>query len=140
MPVIETSLAVDAPPAAVWRVLTDFAGYPAWNPLTVGVDGRVEVGATLRLRVMLRGRVRRVGARVLVVTPERELRWGGGVRPLVWVEHWVRLAPEGAGTRIDHGESFVGMLAGLGTRLLGLSPAPYHAVNAALGARARAAP
>lgn len=40
-PVAEARLPIDAPIEVVWRVLTDVAAYPAWNPFVVRVDGPV---------------------------------------------------------------------------------------------------
>lgn len=131
---------IDAPPSSVWQVLTDFASWEQWNPMTLSMEGRPEAGARLRLRFVLRpgGRVYRSGARMLLVEPERQLRWGGGVPGLLWIEHWVRLTPEGSAlhsTRVEHGESFQGLLAGIGLRLVGLDETPYLAMNEALHKR-----
>jgi hypothetical protein len=37
------------PPSAVWSALTDFADYPGWNPFMFSVEGRPEVGQSLRI-------------------------------------------------------------------------------------------
>ena len=42
---------IDAPQAFVWDVLVDYAGYPEWNPYTVRVDTRLEVGAEVVLHL-----------------------------------------------------------------------------------------
>ena len=42
---------VDAPQALVWEVLVDYARYPEWNPYTVRVDTRLEVGADVHLHL-----------------------------------------------------------------------------------------
>jgi hypothetical protein len=120
-------------------VLTDFPAWEQWNPMMRSMVGRPEVGSRLRIAFVLRlgGRVYRTPAKVLACEPERELRWGGGVPGLVWVEHWVKLAPDGAGTALEHGESFRGLLAGVGLRLVRLDDAPYRAMNAALADRVR---
>jgi len=38
---IETTVEIDAPPAAVWRVLTDFPTYGEWNPFIPTIAGNV---------------------------------------------------------------------------------------------------
>lgn len=140
MPVIETTIHVDAAPAAVWDVISDFGAFEQWNPMVVAADGRAEVGARLTIQVVLsKGRApQRARSTVLVCDPEREVRWGGGFRPLLWVEHWVRIASDGPGTRVEHGESFAGLLARPGLWLLGLTAAPYEAMNEALKRRVEA--
>ena len=42
---------IDAPQAFVWDVLVDFDRYPEWNPFTVRVDTRLEVGADVVLHL-----------------------------------------------------------------------------------------
>ena len=59
MRAVETGIDIAAPPWRVWRVLTDFDAYPAWNPFLTRVQGRPEQGARLRVRVELPGRRRR---------------------------------------------------------------------------------
>ena len=128
MPTISTSIQIDRPPAEVWQVLLAFEGWPAWTPMTVRMEGRPEVGAPVRLQSVLRegGRQIPARARLLVVEPSRELRWGGGLGGLLWIEHWFGLSPEGAGTRVEHTERFEGLLARPGVRLLGLGPGIYQ--------------
>ena len=42
---------IEAPQAFVWDVLVDYARYPEWNPYTVRVDTRLEVGADVVLHL-----------------------------------------------------------------------------------------
>jgi uncharacterized protein YndB with AHSA1/START domain len=42
---------IDAPQQFVWDVLVDFPRYPEWNPYTVRVDTRLEVGADIVLHL-----------------------------------------------------------------------------------------
>lgn len=96
-----------------WRVLTDFASYPQWNPLMRGVHGKPEKGAALKLRV-----ARSLGsdetmplpARVRVVVPEAEIAWGGGVPGVFDVHHYFRFERTAGGFLFVHGEVFSGFL------------------------------
>ena len=54
-PQIDARIEIDAPIERVWKVLTDFERYPEWNPFTVRVDARLELGAAVRMRVNLVG-------------------------------------------------------------------------------------
>ena len=49
---IQTEIVIDAPPARVWKTLTDFTTFPLWNPFMLAVDGEPKKGA--RLKVTLR--------------------------------------------------------------------------------------
>jgi uncharacterized protein YndB with AHSA1/START domain len=42
---------IDAPQQLVWDVLVDYDRYPEWNPYTVRVDTRLEVGADVVLHL-----------------------------------------------------------------------------------------
>jgi uncharacterized protein YndB with AHSA1/START domain len=42
---------IEAPQAFVWEVLVDYARYPEWNPYTVRVDTRLELGAEVVLHL-----------------------------------------------------------------------------------------
>jgi uncharacterized protein YndB with AHSA1/START domain len=45
------TVGIDAPQQHVWEVLVDYARYPEWNPYTVRVDTRLEVGAEVVLHL-----------------------------------------------------------------------------------------
>lgn len=40
---------IEAGPERVWALLTDAAGYPAWNPTVVSIGGRIAQGEKIRL-------------------------------------------------------------------------------------------
>src|SRR5262245_46571607 len=75
---ITTTVEIDAPPARVWSVLVDLPAYREWNPFIVEAAGTVAAGETLSLRMALPGRApMSIEPQLLVVAPERELRWKG---------------------------------------------------------------
>lgn len=139
MHLIATFIDIRANPARVWRTLTAFADYPAWNPFILAIEGSPSVDA--RLRVQIRqpgGSVMTFRPRVLIAEPERQLRWKGRllVPGLFDGEHSFRLEPVPGGVRLHHEERFTGVLAAL-------MPASsydrirqgFEAMNAALKAR-----
>lgn len=136
---IRTSVDVDAPPAAVWAVLTDFERYPEWNPRT-RITGEPTEGARLAVAPGPEaGRSPTFRPRVLRAEPDRELRWLGHlyVRGLFDGEHSFRIEDRGDGrSRLVQSEQFSGVLAGLVTRFIGADTEDgFHAVNEALKAR-----
>jgi hypothetical protein len=111
---LHTELFIDAPPERVWSVLTDFASYPAWNPLLLEARGEAREGARLRVKAATPGGSgKRLGftATVVRVEPARRLVWKGGVPGVLHGEHSFELTPEGAGTRFVQGERFTGLLS-----------------------------
>lgn len=142
---IETSIEIQAPPATVWRVLTDFAGYPAWNPFIPSIEGEARTGARLRVRIAPPGRSPMTfRPTVLAAEPARELRWLGHllIPGLFDGEHAFRLEARGpAACLLHHSERFSGLLLPLfGPGMLEATRQGFEAMNAALKRRAEAAP
>jgi hypothetical protein len=138
---IATSVEIDAPPARVWEVLVDLPAYREWNPFIVEAAGRVAVGETLSLRMALPGwEPMTIEPRLLVVEPGRELRWKGRlVLPgLFDGEHAFVLTPLADGrTRLDHVESFAGLLLPIAKGLIhDATEESFRALDAALAERA----
>jgi hypothetical protein len=139
---ISTAVEIDATPARVWSVLVDLPAYREWNPFIVEATGKVAVGELLSLSMALPGRdPMSITPRLLVVEPERELRWKGRlVMPgLFDGEHVFVLTPLANGrTRVDHWERFAGVLLPVARALVyDATVQSFHALNAALAERAR---
>lgn len=49
--VVSETVEIEAPPEAVWSVVTDFARYPEWNPFTVRVEAQLQLGARVVLHL-----------------------------------------------------------------------------------------
>jgi hypothetical protein len=141
---IRTEIAIAAPPAQVWSVLTDFPGHAQWNPFVRSIAGRARKGEKLVVHIQPEGgKGMTFQPTVLVAESGRELRWRGRwlVPGLFDGEHYFEMSPDGAGrTRFVHGEKFSGLLVGLARSTLeGGTRAGFVAMNKALKARAEAA-
>jgi hypothetical protein len=111
---LRTEIAIAAPPARVWQVLTDFSAYHEWNPFITSITGKPAVGAELAVTISPPGGDEmKFRPSVLVCEEPRELRWLGKlwIRGLFDGEHFFqcREAEEGH-TRFVHGENFKGLL------------------------------
>ncbi len=136
MKTIYTEIEIHAPAERVWRLLTDFAYFPQWNPFIRRISGDVRVGA--RLEAFLQP----LGTRgvtfhpvVLNVEQNRELRWIGGL----WMpklfdgEHSFTLAPRGADSvHFVQQETFTGILVPLFARTLAATERGFNEMNHAL--------
>jgi hypothetical protein len=133
---IETRIEIDAPPAAVWRVLTDFPAYGKWNPFITSIAGTVREGEQLTVRLEPPGgKGMTIKPTVLAAEPERELRWKGRlvVPGLFDGEHSFRIEPVGGQrSRFVHVERFTGILVGLVKGVLAKTEAGFEQMNAAL--------
>ncbi|GAO42972.1 SRPBCC domain-containing protein [Flavihumibacter petaseus] len=132
---IFTRIRIAAPQAAVWKVLTDFAAYPDWNPFVQQLTGKVAAGE--RITVHLPGMTFR--PLVKAVVPDKELRWLGylGVPGLFDGEHQFLLEDNRDGTTtFIHSETFNGLLVPLfRASLLKKTKPGFEAMNTALKQR-----
>lgn len=111
---LRTEINIDASAERVWSVLTDFASYPAWNPLIRRMSGVPQMGARLKAHVQAPGR-RGITLHPTVITcvPNRELRLRAHLlAPSFFeAEHSLEIEPNGPiGVRFVHCERFTGLL------------------------------
>jgi hypothetical protein len=108
-----TSL-IHATPAAVWAVLVDAAGYPAWDSGVERVEGTIAPGERIKV-VSEANPGRAFPVTVTELVPEQRMTWTGGM-PLGLFRgvRTFRLAPEGDGTtRFTMREEYSGPLLAL---------------------------
>jgi len=109
----EASALIDSPPEQVWAVLTDVAGWPAWDSGVSAVDGEMVLGRKLTIRVEASpGRAFPVKVAVLDA-PSRIVLRGGMPLGLFTGERTYTLSPDGSGTRFAMREEYTGPLAGM---------------------------
>lgn len=111
---IDSEIGIAAPPERVWALLTDFAGYAAWNPWIVGIEGALAPGTTLRLKsIHVPGQTPTDGLVLLVSADFPEMRWEGGHpdREVLKGDHLFRCEPAAGGCRFIHREAFTGISA-----------------------------
>ena len=111
---IRTEIEIDAPAERAWRILTDFASFPQWNPFIRQATGEPKVGARLEVRIHPPGsKGMTFRPTVLRAEPNRKLRWLGRLW-IPWLfdgEHAFLLEPLGpARTRLVQRETFRGLL------------------------------
>lgn len=139
---LHSEIDIHATPAQIWRVLTDFASYPAWNPFIRQIEGEVAVGERLRICIQLPGQsAMRFTPRLVAVEPGQSLCWLGHwlVPGLLDGEHHFALLPQGHGTtRLVHSEAFSGLLVGMLRSRLEHTQQGFEAMNQTLKARAEA--
>lgn len=140
---IRSAIEIRAPLDVVWRVLTDFDSYPAWNPHVRRVLGKPRIGGRITIHTRPSGG-RTVVMRPLILnwTPPHELRWRATFvwRRLFSGEHGFRLE-EAAPNRVrfTQDETFSGLLVPLYARLrLAATRRGFEQMNQALRERAEA--
>lgn len=132
---VSSTVDVDRPAADVWAVLTDFDGYPSWNPQIRRATGELLPGhrVTFHMQPPI-GPPVTMRPRVLVVDPGRELRLRGSLPGIFSGEHWFTLEPtgHGHGTHLVQGETYRGLIVPLLRRVVAASLIGFQQHNAAL--------
>lgn len=132
-----TSTPIRATAEAVWRILTDAAGYPGWNTTVSRVDGHIALGEKVTVHAKVApGRAFPVKV-VGFVAPKRMVWSGGMPLGLFKGERIFELRPTDAGgVEFAMREDYTGWLAPLITQSIpDLQPA-FDEFAACLKARA----
>jgi hypothetical protein len=134
---MSATIQIDAPPEAVWAVLTDLGRYSEWNPLFREASGQVAVGKRIRLRSVhpANGRLMTVKPRITVADPGAELRWVSSLPGIMTGEHRFVLSPADGGTRLAQSETFRGLLAAFAGRTFARADASFRQLNEAIKKR-----
>ena len=114
---IVTHVEINAAPARVWAILTDFSAMASWNPFLRSIEGNLAEGERLKVRIAPPGQGEMTFQPVLLaVKPGRELRWLGGLfaKGVFDGEHSFLLESlPGKRTGFTQSERFSGLLAPL---------------------------
>jgi hypothetical protein len=109
---IKTTIDINASPAKVWTIFSDFKNYPKWNPFIASLNGDVKVGEIINIDLI----TMKFKPVVLKFDQNEELRWKGKLfmKGLFDGEHYFQLTenPDGS-TTFTHGENFSGILVRL---------------------------
>jgi len=143
--VIETTIDIEASASKVWSVLARGETWKEWNPFISAVRGDFVAGNSVGITVVPPGHdAITFEPVVLVVAPEREIRWRGKflIPGLFDGEHVLILeALENGRTRLHHAEKFTGMFVAFGpSSVFDATKAGFEAMNEALKARVEALP
>ena len=142
MKTITTSIRIEAPARTIWTALTDTASYPEWNPFVSRLDGALEVGARLTVRISPPGgKGMTFRPRVTAAVVDRELAWVGSlsIRGLFDGEHSFVIEPlVDGGCLFTHSERFSGILIPLLAGSLEATEKGFQLMNRAIRDRAEA--
>ena len=138
MRTMSATIQIDAPPQAVWVILTDLGRYPEWNPVFREASGQVAVGKRITLRSVhpASGRLMTVKPKITVADPGTELRWVSSLPGIISGEHRFTLAPADGGTRLEQSETLHGLLTAFPGKAFTQAEASFRALNEALKKRA----
>lgn len=104
------SAVIAADPARIWRLLTNVDDMTRWNSTLTSVEGKAELGGTVRMKVPEAGdRVFKV--KVTAFAPDREMVWTDGNPVMFQGIRTYRLTPNSDGTtNFSMAEVFSGLM------------------------------
>jgi hypothetical protein len=140
---LRPEISIDAPPQAVWAILTATDQYPEWNPFITSIVGELAVGARLRVRIEPPGSEPMTFRPICLERLEfKKLRWLGSlmIKGLFDGEHIFELESIGPNnTRFIQREKFSGILVPLlWSSLANKTLRGFEAMNQKLKSRAEA--
>ena len=109
---IKTTIDINASPAKVWTIFSDFKNYPKWNPFVASLNGDVKVGEIINIDLI----TMKFKPVVLKFDQNEELRWKGKLfmKGLFDGEHYFQLTENpDRSTTFTHGKNFSGILVRL---------------------------
>jgi hypothetical protein len=139
MRTITRTVELDATPQQVWDVLTDAPAHADWNPFITNMDGDLEVGRQIEVRIAPPGgKAMTFRPTVTHADPAHHLAWLGRLLlpGLFDGAHSFTLEPlPGNRTQLTQSETFRGLLVPLSGSLLQRTEAGFTAMNEALRQR-----
>jgi hypothetical protein len=134
---IRTEIEISAPPAKVWKVLTDFNKWAAWNPIVSQASGEASLGS--KLIIVMCGKVGEKGHRYMPVVTNLEepkfFQWRAKMMAefLFTNDKVFELQQTTSGTRLIQKEIFNGLLVPLfGSKFSDYVPSMLKSMNEAL--------
>lgn len=103
---------IDAPPEAVWAVLTDAPAYPRWNTTIVSLDGTIAPGETIALKAKIDPK-RTFDLEVSTFEPNRTMVWQDGGAMFKGVRTFTLTAREDGTTDVTMAEVMTGAMMGM---------------------------
>jgi hypothetical protein len=142
---LRSEIEIQASAERVWKMLTDLADFPQWNPFIRRASGAAQAGERLEVRMQPSGaRGMTFRPTVLIAEPNRELRWIGHllISGLFDGEHIFTIEPlEANRVRFVQREIFTGLLVPLLARGLDSNTRRgFEEMNQALKIRAEQSP
>ena len=135
---IDAWIDIDAKPEEIWEVLVDFKSWKSWNSFIPIVEGNLQVGERMRIKVVPPGLKPMIfEPEVYAVIPHKKILWGGSFLKVIYRgDHAFLLEPTPDGkTRFRQIERFSGPMVLFMAAMIKKTEIGYHQMNLALKAR-----
>ena len=133
--IINAWIDIDAQAEEVWEVLVDFKSWGSWNAFIPMVEGTLQAGERMRIRVVPPGSKPMIfKPEVYEVIPCKKILWGGSFLKIIYRgDHAFLLEPAPDGkTRFRQIERFTGPMVLFMGSMIKKTETGYHQMNLAL--------
>ena len=133
--IIDAWIDIDAQPEEVWEVLVDFKSWESWNSFIPIVEGNLQVGERMRIKVVPPGLKPMVfKPKVYDIILHKKILWGGSFLQIMYRgDHAFLLEPTPDGkTRFRQVERFMGPMVLFMGNMIKKTETGYHQMNLAL--------
>jgi len=138
---LNTEIEIESSAEKVWKILTDFASYPEWNPFITKMKGDLRNGAKLEMHLHIPNEKKETVFKITILNIEgnKELSWLGKVAGGMFrgKRRFVIEPINEKRVRFIHSEKFDGILVGLMAKKIDIGTRQgFEEMNKALKARA----
>lgn len=133
--IIDAWIDIDAKPEEIWEVLLDFKSWGLWNPFIPKVEGNLQIGEHMRIKVVPPGMIPIIfKPEVYEVKTHEKILWGGSFLKILYRgDHAFLLEPISEGkTRFRQIERFNGPMVLFMGSTIKKTEIGYHQMNLAL--------
>lgn len=132
--ILESWIDINVPLSEVWDALTDVESWEKWNSFIPMVEGKVEVGNTLKIKVVSPGMKEMIfEPTVYEIEKCKKISWGGGFLGFVYkgIHEFILEEIDGNTTRFRQVEKFQGPIVLLMNKMIQKTAVGYMNMNEA---------
>ncbi len=108
---VHTEIKIQAPPSAVWSVLTDLPGIREWNQVLIPIEGELIEGNLIKYEFHQDETSTSVmSAKVIQLIPEKLINQKGGMEGILTFNHKYILESVEEGTKVTIHEDYRGIM------------------------------
>jgi hypothetical protein len=130
--ILESWIDIHAPVADVWEALIDFDSWEKWNSFIPMVEGKLDVGNTMKIKVVSPGMKAMIfEPTVYAIEEYKKISWGGGFLLFVYkgVHEFILEEIDANTTRFKQTEKFQGPIVLLMKKMIQKTAVGYMNMN-----------
>jgi hypothetical protein len=130
--ILESWIDIHVPVADVWHALNDFASWEKWNSFIPVVEGKLEIGNSMKIKVVSPGMKAMIfEPTVYAIEEYKKIAWGGGFLLFVYkgIHEFILEEIDANTTRFKQTEKFQGPIVLLMKKMIQKTAVGYMNMN-----------